>query len=80
VVARAELGEQRVVEQLWRWAGNERRGVAIGQALEQPEGGQRTAPTVRTLHDLRARVDTRTGEAAYAWKKDGREAFLDRGI
>jgi hypothetical protein len=79
VVARAELGEQRAVEQLWCWAGHERRGVAIGQGLEQPEGGERTPPTVRTLHDLRARVDTRTGEVAYLWEKDGREAFRDRG-
>jgi Relaxase/Mobilisation nuclease domain/Large polyvalent protein-associated domain 7 len=79
VVARAELGEQRAVEQLWRWAGQERRGVDVGAALEQPEGGERTAPTVQTLHDLRARVDTRTGEVAYLWKKDGREAFRDRG-
>jgi hypothetical protein len=78
VVARAEVGEQRAVEQLWRWAGQERRGVAIGQALEQPEGGERTPPTVRTLHDLRARVDTRSGEVAYLWH-DGREAFRDRG-
>jgi hypothetical protein len=78
VVARAELGEQRAVEQLWRWAGQDRRGVAIGQGLEQPEGGERTAPTVRTLHDLRARVDTRSGEVAYLWH-DGREAFRDRG-
>jgi Relaxase/Mobilisation nuclease domain/Large polyvalent protein-associated domain 7 len=65
VVARAELGEQRAVD--------------FGTALEQPEGGQRTAPTVRTLHDLRARVDTRTGDVAYLWEKDGREAFRDRG-
>jgi len=79
VVARAELGEQRAVEQLWRWAGKERRGVDFGAALEQPEGRERTPPTVRTLHDLRARVDTRTGEVAYLWKKDGREAFRDRG-
>jgi hypothetical protein len=79
VVARAELGEQRAVEQLWRWAGQDRRGVAIGQGLEQPKGGERTAPTVRTLHDLRARVDTRSGEVAYLWRKDGREAFRDRG-
>jgi Large polyvalent protein-associated domain 7 len=79
VVARAELGEQRAVEQLWRWAKHDRQGVAMGQALEQPEGGERTAPTVRTLHDLRARVDTRTGEVAYLWEKDGREAFRDWG-
>ena len=79
VVARAELGEQRAVEQLWRWAGHDRRGVDFGAALEQPEGGERTPPTVRTLHDLRARVDTRTGEVAYLWEKDGREAFRDRG-
>ncbi len=79
VIVRAELGEQRAVEQLWRWAGKERRGVDVGQALEQPEGRERTAPTVRTLHDLRARVDTRTGEVAYLWEKDGREAFRDRG-
>jgi hypothetical protein len=79
VVARAELGEQRAVEQLWRWAGKERQGVAIGQGLEQPEGRERTVPTVRTLHDLRARVDTRTGDVAYLWEKDGREAFRDRG-
>jgi hypothetical protein len=79
VVARAELGEQRAVEQLWQWAKHDRHGVAIGQGLEQPEGGQRTAPTVRTLHDLRARVDTRTGEVAYLWETDGREAFRDRG-
>jgi len=79
VVARAELGEQRAVEQLWRWAGRDRQAVAMGQALEQPEGGERTAPTVRTLHDLRARVDTRNGEVTYLWKKDGREAFRDRG-
>jgi hypothetical protein len=78
VVARAELGEQRAVEQLWRWAGQEQRGVAIGQGLEQPEGGERTAPSVRTLHELRARVDTRSGEVAYLWH-DGREAFRDRG-
>jgi len=78
VVARAELGEQRAVEQLWRWAGKERHGVDFGQALEQSEGRERTAPTVRTLHDLRARVDTRTGEVAYLWR-DGREAFRDRG-
>jgi hypothetical protein len=78
VVARAELGEQRAVEQLWRWAGQDRRGVDVGAALEQPEGGQRTPPTVRSLHDLRARVDTRSGEVAYLWR-DGREAFRDRG-
>jgi hypothetical protein len=78
VVARAELGEQRAVEQLWRWAGRERRGVDVGAALEQPEGGERTAPTVRSLHNLRARVDTRSGEVAYLWK-DGQEAFRDRG-
>jgi hypothetical protein len=57
----------------------EHRGVAIGQALEQPEGSERTPPTVRTLHDLQARVDTRSGEVAYLWEKDGREAFRDRG-
>jgi hypothetical protein len=78
VVAQAELGEQRAVEQLWRWAGEDRRDVGIGQGLEQPEGGERTAPTVRSLQDLQARVDTRTGEVAYVWK-DGREAFCDRG-
>jgi hypothetical protein len=79
VVARAEIGEQRAVEQLWRWAEKEQRGVDFGAALEQPKDGQRTAPTVRTLHDLRARVDTRTGEVAYLWEKDGGEAFRDRG-
>jgi len=34
---------------------------------------------VGTLHNLRARVDTRTGEVAYLWEKDGCEAFRDRG-
>lgn len=35
--------------------------------------------TRRILHDLRARVDARSGEVAYLWKNDGREAFRDRG-
>jgi Relaxase/Mobilisation nuclease domain/Large polyvalent protein-associated domain 7 len=79
VVARAGVGDERAVAQLWQWAGQDRPGAEIGQALAQPEGREPTAPVVRSLPDLHARVDTRSGEVAYHWKHDGREAFRDRG-
>jgi hypothetical protein len=79
VVSRAGLGDERALDQLRRWAEREERGLEVGDSIGKPEGREHTPPTVRTLQDLQARVDVRSGEVAYGWKDKRGEALRDKG-